>query len=44
MLIDALTNQSLNSAMKAVWVLIIFSLPFLGALAYLFVGRRPATA
>lgn len=40
MLIHALTNPSLNPAMKAVWALIIFFLPFLGALAYLIVGRN----
>jgi len=41
MLIDALTNASLEPAMKIVWALLIFFLPFLGALAYFFVGRKP---
>lgn len=40
-LIDALTNTTLNGTMKLVWACIIFFLPFLGALAYVFVGRRP---
>ena len=40
MLIDALTNASLDSTMKMVWALVIFFLPFLGALAYFFVGRK----
>ena len=40
MLIDALTNASLDTVMKIVWTLVIFFLPFLGALAYLFVGRK----
>jgi len=40
MLIDALTNASLDPTMKIVWALVIFFLPFIGALAYLFVGRK----
>ena len=41
MLIDALTNARLDSTMKVVWACVIFFLPFLGALAYLLLGRRP---
>ncbi|MEP6670097.1 MAG: PLDc N-terminal domain-containing protein [Chthoniobacter sp.] len=41
MLIDALTNPALNSAMKGVWAAIIFFGPFIGAVAYFFLGRRP---
>ena len=40
MLIDALTNASLEPPMKIVWALLIFFLPFLGALAYFFMGRK----
>jgi Phospholipase_D-nuclease N-terminal len=40
MLFDALTNASLDTAMKLVWALVIFLLPFIGAVAYFFVGRR----
>ena len=40
MLIDALTNASLEMPMKIVWAALIFFLPFLGALAYFFVGRK----
>ena len=40
MLIDALTNASLEPTMKIIWALVIFFLPFLGALAYFFVGRK----
>ena len=43
MLIDALTNASLDPTMKIVWAVLIFFLPFLGALAYLLVGRKPRT-
>jgi len=39
MLIDAFTNRSLDDVAKIVWVLVIFFLPFLGALAYFFMGR-----
>jgi hypothetical protein len=41
MFIDALTNPVLNSTMKAVWAVIIFFGPVLGAVAYFFIGRRP---
>lgn len=41
-LIDALTNSSLDGALKLVWACVIFFLPFVGALAYVFIGRRPA--
>ena len=44
MLIDALTNAALDPAMKLIWTAVIFFLPFLGALAYLFVGRKGRTA
>jgi uncharacterized RDD family membrane protein YckC len=40
MLIDALTNASLDPTMKIVWALVIFFLPFIGAVAYFFVGRK----
>ena len=43
MLIDALTNPSLEPTMKIVWVLVIFFFPFLGALIYLLVGRGKRT-
>lgn len=39
-LFDALTNSSLEPMMKIVWALLIFFLPFIGALAYLFIGRK----
>lgn len=42
MLIDALTNASLDPVMKLVWAALIFFLPFFGALAYLLMGRKPA--
>jgi hypothetical protein len=41
MLIDAITNQALDSTMKVVWVLVILFLHFVGALAYLILGRKP---
>lgn len=41
MLIDALTNTSLDSTMKIVWALVIFFLHLLGALIYFFVARKP---
>jgi hypothetical protein len=44
MLIDSLTNTALDSTMKIVWALVIFFLPFVGALAYFFVGRKGRTA
>jgi len=40
MLFDALTNAGLEPTMKIVWALVIFFLPFLGALAYFFMGRK----
>jgi hypothetical protein len=40
MLIDSLTNASLDPTMKIVWALVIFFLPFIGAVLYFFVGRR----
>ena len=40
MLIDALTNSRLDGTMKIVWGAVIFFFPFIGALIYLFVGRR----
>ncbi len=44
MLIDALTNTALDSTMKLVWVLVIFFLPFVGAIVYFFVGRKGRTS
>ncbi len=44
MLFDALTNASLDPTMKLVWAAVIFFLPFLGAVAYLLVGRKPRSA
>ena len=44
MLIDALTNTSLDSTMKLVWAAVVFFLPVLGGLAYLLVGRKPRSA
>lgn len=41
MLIHALTNSALEPTMKIVWAALIFILPFLGALAYFFMGRTP---
>lgn len=41
MLIHSLTNATLDPMMKIVWALLIFFLPFLGALAYFFLGRNP---
>ena len=43
MLIDALTNALLAPAMKLVWAALIFFFPVLGALAYLLLGRKPAS-
>jgi len=40
MLVDALTNPALDTTMKIVWALVIFFLPFLGALGYFFLGRK----
>lgn len=39
MLIDSLTNASLNGTEKLVWVLVILFLHFVGALIYFLVGR-----
>ena len=39
MLVDALTNSRLEPPMRIVWAAIIFFLPFIGGLVYLFVGR-----
>jgi uncharacterized RDD family membrane protein YckC len=44
MLIDALRNPSLEPPMKIVWALLIFFLPFLGALAYFFIARKPRSS
>jgi hypothetical protein len=44
MLVDALTNTALDTTMRLVWAAVIFFLPFLGALAYLFVGRKRTAA
>jgi hypothetical protein len=44
MLIDSLTNTALDMPMRIVWAAIIFFLPFLGALAYFFIGRKPSAA
>ena len=41
MLIDALTNASLDTPQKVVWAAVIFFFPFLGALIYFFVARKP---
>jgi hypothetical protein len=43
MLIDALTNNSLDPAMKIVWALVIFFLHLLGAIIYFFVARKSRT-
>jgi hypothetical protein len=40
-LIDALTNTALDNTERLMWAVIIFLLPFLGALAYFFIGRHP---
>ena len=39
MLVDCLTNASINGTEKVVWVLVIVFTHFLGALIYYFVGR-----
>ena len=44
MMVDALTNASLDTTMKIVWAVIISVLPFVGGLAYLLVGRKPRAA
>ena len=41
MLIDALTNASLETPQKIVWAAVIFFFPFLGAVIYFFVARKP---
>jgi len=38
-LIDVLRSEFTNSTNKIVWILLIFFLPFLGALLYLIIGR-----
>jgi hypothetical protein len=43
MLIDALSNPTLEPTMKIVWGLLIFFLPFVGAVAYFFVARKRPT-
>lgn len=43
MLIDALTNASLDPTMKLVWAAVVFFLPVIGGLAYLLLGRKPRT-
>ena len=40
MLIHALTNAALSATERIVWALIIFFLPVIGGLVYLFVGRK----
>lgn len=40
MLFDAFTNSALDPTMRLVWAAVIFFLPVIGALAYLFVGRK----
>jgi hypothetical protein len=44
MLIDALTNSRLDSTMRIVWAAVIFFFPLIGALVYLFVGRKGNSA
>jgi hypothetical protein len=41
MLIDSLTNASLDSTQKIIWALVIFFFPFLGAVIYFFLARKP---
>ncbi len=43
MLVDALTNSTLEPVTRIIWAAAIFFLPFVGALAYLFVGRKRRT-
>ncbi len=43
MLIDAIRNKNLTDTEKIVWVLVIIFLNFLGAVIYLFAGRKHAT-
>ena len=42
MLIDSLTNASLDTTQKVVWAAAIFFFPFLGAVVYFFAARKPA--
>ncbi|MHC2990078.1 hypothetical protein OB13_00150 [Pontibacter sp. HJ8] len=42
-LIDLLTSEFENSINKLIWVLVIVFLPVLGALLYLFIGRKQKT-
>jgi hypothetical protein len=44
MLVDALTNNALDSTMKIVWALVIFFGHLLGALIYFFVARKSRTS
>ncbi len=39
MLVDAITNTSLNGTEKIVWVLVVLFLHFIGALLYFFLAR-----
>ena len=39
MLINALTNKGISGGEKVAWVLVIFFIPFIGALVYFFVGK-----
>ena len=39
MLVDCLTNDGIPGSEKVAWVLVIFLLPLIGSLIYLFVGR-----
>lgn len=39
MLFDALVNPRLNGAEKLIWVLVVFFLHLIGALAYFVIGR-----
>jgi hypothetical protein len=44
MLFHAITNKSLEGGEKIIWVLVVFFLPFIGAIAYFFLGRPKATS
>jgi hypothetical protein len=39
MLVDAITNKGLSDTEKILFVVLVFFLPFIGSLIYLFVGR-----
>ncbi len=39
MLVDALTNQGLDSNEKLIWTVVIVFTHFIGALIYFFIGR-----